>query len=260
KKKAQTREQRIAMGRYFERHDPYHHPIVIHNGQWPNDLYGVDSPLHGASLQTNNPTFKNVHKSTLNILRGSAKAGKQWIVACDEPGDAQHSLLPDAEDPDHFHARTNALWGVFLAGGWGIEWYFGYEHAHSDLTCQDYRSRDKMWEQSAHALQFFRANRIPVEQMECHDDLLSAENGGFCLAQPGEVYVALVLNPAGPGETKIDLQEHAGPYQVRWFNPRTGGELQAGRLAKTIAGPGQQSIGMPPRDADKDWVALIRRL
>ena len=34
-----------------------------------------------------------------------------------------------------------------MAGGAGIEWYFGYKHPHSDLTCQDYRVREKMWQQ-----------------------------------------------------------------------------------------------------------------
>lgn len=255
KNRFQSTEQRLAMAQFFEDHDPYNHPIVIHNGQWYDDLYGPDSALDGASLQTNQSDFRNVHKSTLKILRGSAKKGKQWIVACDEPGDAQHSLLPDAEDPQHNDARVNALWGNLLAGGWGIEWYFGYAHPHSDLTCQDYRSRERMWEQSAHALHFFRQNDLPVESMNSADELISG-SGAFCLAEPGEVYAAILRDPSQ--QAAINLAEHDARYRVGWFDPRKGGDLQEGSVA-TISGTGKQQLGLPPSEHDRDWVVLVRR-
>jgi len=53
-------------------------------------------------------------------------AGKPWVVACDEPGDAMHSLLTDAEDPFHDDARKNALWGNLMAGGAGVDRYAGF--------------------------------------------------------------------------------------------------------------------------------------
>lgn len=253
KKRAQTTAQRLAMAEYFRANDPYGHPIVIHNGQWFDDLYGDDSPITGASLQTNKDDFSRVHAQTKRILRESAAKGKQWIVACDEPGDAQHSLLPDAEDPEHFNARTNALWGVLLAGGWGIEYYFGYAHAHSDLTCQDYRSRTTMWQQSRHALEFFRDNAIEVREMECRDELLQGADG-FCLAKIGGQYVILVKNANEPAA--LDLGQVQGKLSVQWFNPRSGGQLSTGTVA-TIEGGGVRSLGKPPEDADADWVVLV---
>lgn len=60
----------------------------------------------------------------------------------DEPGKAKVALLPDDEDMEHNNARANALWGNLMAGGYGVEWYFGYASPNSDLTCQDFRSRD----------------------------------------------------------------------------------------------------------------------
>ena len=48
-----------------------------------------------------------------------------------------------------------------LTGGAGVEYYFGYSYDHSDLTCQDLRSRDNMWTQSKYALDFFTNNGIP---------------------------------------------------------------------------------------------------
>lgn len=255
KEKFQTTAQRIAMGAYFEKNDPYDHPVVIHNGQWPQDLYGKDIPFDGASLQTANPTFANVHKATLNILTASKNKGKAWIVACDEPGDAQHSLVPDAEDPTHDNARMNALWGNLLAGGWGLEFYFGYKHDHSDLTCQDWRSRDKFWDQGAHALNFFRTQDLRYVEMECRDQLL-VDAPGFCLCKPGHSYVLLIKDTSKTA--KLDLEKTESTYSIKWYNPRRGGKLQEGSVNE-IQGAGVQGLGVPPTEVGKDWVVLVRK-
>ena len=126
------------------------------------DILGPESQIHWIFLQTNKPDFSRVHGQVLQWLNESKKAGKQWAVACDEPGDAQHSLITDAEDPEHDNARINGLWGTFMAGGWGTEWYFGYKHAHTDLTCQDYASRDLFWDQGKIALDFFSDKQISL--------------------------------------------------------------------------------------------------
>ncbi|MEM1085017.1 MAG: DUF5060 domain-containing protein [Verrucomicrobiota bacterium] len=254
-KEHQTTEQRLAMGRYFEKNDPYKRPIVIHNGQWPEDLYGPDSPYNGASLQTNKEDFSFVHRATLNILKGSRKKGKQWMVACDEPGDAQFSLVPDSVDPDHDNARQAALWGNLLAGGWGVEWYFGYKHPHSDLSCQDFRVREKMWKQCTHAHRFFRDHPLPLAKTWNHDELLKGAPG-YCLADPGEFYLLMLRSQAS--KATLDLGDAGGDFKVHWFDPRHGGPLQEGST-KTISGKGPQTLGNPPSDSDKDWVVLIRK-
>jgi hypothetical protein len=69
----------------------------------------------------------------------SKETGKPWVVAIDEPGDARNALITDKENPTHDNARKNALWGMFMAGGAGVEWYFGYDHPESDLTCENWR-------------------------------------------------------------------------------------------------------------------------
>ncbi len=35
-----------------------------------------------------------------------------------------------------------------MAGGAGVEWYFGYRNEHDDLGMEDWRSRAAMWRQS----------------------------------------------------------------------------------------------------------------
>ena len=52
-----------------------------------------------------------------------------------------------------------------MAGGCGTEWYFGYDHPHSDLTCQSWRSRDLFWDQCKIALDFFNHNEIPISEI-----------------------------------------------------------------------------------------------
>lgn len=245
---------RRTQAEYVYQLDPYHHHLVIHNGNSFDPLYGNDFRLTGASLQTSQEDFRRVNGMTKKILERSAASGKPWAVACDEPGDASHALITDSEDPEHFDARTNGLWGLMLAGGWGTEWYFGYEHPHSDLTCQDYRSRDLFWDMGVHCIRFFDEHDFPVTEMSSKNELLSSK-GDFCFAKEGDTYVALLKKG---GETLLDLKQTEDEFHVQWFDPRNGGELQAGSK-NSVRGGGQQALGTPPRDPGKDWVVVVRR-
>ena len=252
-KQNQSTAQRKAMARYFHDHDPYRHHVVIHNGRRPDDLLGDASTLTGYSLQTNRTDFGNVHREVVEWVRKSADAGKPWVVACDEPGDASHALVTDGEDPGHDDARINGLWGCLLGGGGGNEWYFGYKHPHSDLTCQNWRSRDLFWDQCRIALEFFRTH-LPFEEMHSADGLTD-DPSDFCFARPGHVY-AVMLRPNT--NTSLELGPDEAAYDVRWFNPRKGGPTAAGSI-ETVQGPGKKPLGNPPTQPDKDWVILVTR-
>ncbi len=247
----QETPDRLACAQYFHDHDPYHHHIVIHNGVQFDDLLGPESMYTGVSVQTSKTDFSQVPGAVLRWYTLSEKAGKKWAVACDEPGDAQQSLVPDASDDGiiHYNARKNALWGTFLNGGWGVEWYFGYKFPHSDMTCQDYRSRDRFWDYCRYLLEFFRSNNIPYWEMEPNGKLV---RDGFCLAKPGQAYVAYL--PAGVAP---ELSLEKGRYTVRWFDPRHGGALRPGSSSKVDGGNGFVPLGQPPADPDKDWVVLV---
>ncbi|GAB5471984.1 MAG: hypothetical protein Mars2KO_00830 [Maribacter sp.] len=247
--------ERIRLAEYISSIDAYKHHLVIHNGDWYDPIYGPNTKFTGASLQTNNEKFINVHPWTLKVLKEAKDAGKVWAVAVDEPGDHRHSLIPDAEDPSHDIPRKNALWGAMMAGAWGTEWYFGYEHPHSDLTLQDYRSRDLWWEQGKICLDFFNDNSIPVSNMEPNDSLVSSD-GDYVLAEEGQTYVVYLKNG---GESTLDFGSSDGTYEVSWYNPRAGGALQKGKV-KSISGSGKQSLGLPPskKDRTSDWVVLVQ--
>lgn len=247
----QTTTQRLACAQYFYDNDPYGHHIVIHNGQQFYDLLGPESKYTGLSIQTNREDFGNVHRAVLR-WRNMAKAGKKvWANAVDEPGDHRYSLVPDNINPKHDNARQNALWGALMAGAWGIEWYFGYENEHSDLTCEDWRSRDKMWDQNRYALDFFTQNEIPYWEMEPMDNLSS--NDDYILGKKNSEYV--LYQKMGAKEPTV-LSDLSGTYSIQWFNPRTGkfvGKKEKSKASKAL------TISVPKTEAEQDWVVWIRK-
>jgi hypothetical protein len=242
---------------YVYQLDAYKHHLVIHT--FPNkddryaELIGDQSPLTGASLQLSHPDFIDVHDRVLKWRKLSDETGKRWALAVDEPGKAQIALLPDEEDPEHNFARGGALWGSLMAGAFGVEWYFGYASPHSDLTCQDFRSRDLFWDQNRYARNFFEKH-LPFWQMEPADELTS-DTLSYCLAEIGNVY-ALYL-PAGLKTTTINLGDTGDEFSVKWFDPRNGGELQSGSFESVMA-RGFVPVGFPPDEREKDWVVLIQ--
>ncbi|AQQ10398.1 hypothetical protein L21SP3_02230 [Sedimentisphaera cyanobacteriorum] len=220
--------QKKSWAEYFFQNDPYHHHIVIHNmGNPHHDLMGEGSRLTGMSVQTNKPDFRNVYPRVKSYIQKAKKAGKVWAVACDEPGDAQHALRPDNDAGNsHDDARRNAIWGTFMAGGWGNEWYFGYKHAHSDLTCEDFRSRDAFWNCCRIALDFFKGeNRsgrmaLPVENMQCREDLVSKPNR--CLyGKDNEGRNCLVVQALTEKEFAVKAPSEK-LYKAGWLNSKTG--------------------------------------
>ena len=247
-----TTAQLKSFAQYFRGLDPYRHPIVVHTyPQAKNAVYtpllGNGSHLTGASLQS---APSNVFAATKTWRAKSAAAGKPWVVANDEQGPASTGIKPDISDTKHDAARQDVLWGNLMAGGAGIECYFGYQFAHSDLSCNDFRSRDLWWDQCRHALTFFRANQVPFQDMGNADTLVSS---GWCLAGKGHGVVYL---KAG-GTTTLDLAAVTGSFDVRWFDPRNGGSLQNGSVTAVLGGA-RRSLGTPPNSSKADWVVLVR--
>lgn len=245
-------DQRLAAAAYLNKIDAYKHHIVVHNGASFDDVLGKESKFTGASLQTNKPDFHRVHIETLRVLEAAKKAGKIWAVAVDEPGDAKHSLLPDSEDTAHNNARKNGLWGAFMAGAWGTEWYFGYQHAHSDLTCQDYASRDLFWNQCKYLLDFFHKNEIPFWKTENQDELVSEDD--YCLSIPNQLYIVYLKK----GEGTLNLENVDGEFSVEWFNPRTGEQLP--KEKRTYKTSDKITLKSKNFKEGEDWVVLLKKI
>ncbi|MBN1480083.1 DUF5060 domain-containing protein [candidate division KSB1 bacterium] len=250
---ANSEEQRKMFADWLKTLDPYDHPIVVHTlpGRY-DEIYTPllgHGTLDGPSLQMGDQS--ETHAETAKWIQKSAAAQHKWFVCLDEIGPAHTGVKPDADDYWHDDVRHYSLWGNLMAGGSGCEWYFGYQYPHNDLNCEDWRSRDHMWDLTRYALLFFQQH-LPFWEMRAADDLISVKEA-YCFAKPGEVYAIYVPNG---GSCDVELTEDT--YSVKWYNPRTGGELIDSNVTE-VRGPGRKSIGLPPEERQKDWVALLKQ-
>jgi hypothetical protein len=244
---------RKAIARYIRELDPYDHPIAVHthNNQTPEFYDGLlgDPNFEASSIQGR---MENYNNDAIVMRQRTADAGRKWAIFGDEQSTADVGVMPDGDDPGHDIPRIQALWGNLIGGGSGVEWYFGYKHAHMDLNCEDWRSRDLMWDQTRYALEFLRTH-LPFWEMAPDNSLASGVKDARVLAKPGEAYA--VQLPSGGG-VRLNLAE--GEYRVGWYNPRAGGELQQGSVT-AVQGPGVKALGKPPSEPRKDWVVLVKK-
>jgi len=250
--------QRKAFAQWFYDNDPYRHNVVLHTYPLAKSavytpMLGAASKLTGLSLQTNQADFVNVFPDTLTWVQNSASAGVPWVVACDEPGDAQHALRPAGDEGNSWvDGRINALWGNVMAGGAGVEFYFGYQHAESDLNLQNFRSRDGFWDYCRFMIQFFENNNVPFQDMS-NENALSSNADSWCLRKAGSHYIVYLKNG---GTTNLDLSGATGNFDVRWYDPRNGGALQSGSVT-SVTGGSTVSLGTAPSSASYDWVVYV---
>ena len=187
--------------------------------------------MSGLSLQNE---WDEVHHLTKKWIRESQAAGHPWVCANDEQGPASIGVPPDPDFPGKNteeytidDIRKYTLWGNLMAGGAGVEYYFGYQVAENDLRSENFRARAKSWDYCRIALDFFRNEKIPIQEMVNRNDLIGNakdKNDKYCLAKEGELY--LVYLPNG-GSTEI---EKISPnFSLNWFNPRNGemGDVRA---------------------------------
>lgn len=185
---------------------------------YPGQYDSVYTPLlgvphfEGSSLQTN-----STHAETVKWVERSARNVRRWFVRLDEIGPADTGVVPDSYDFGHDGVRKNHLWGNLMGGGAGCEWYLGYAYPHNDLNCEDWRSRDNVWNLTRIALEFFQRH-LPFHEMAPSDGLVSS---GGCPAKPGSVHA--IYLPNGGSAT---VQLAPGTCSVHGYDPRSGGALQ----------------------------------
>lgn len=250
---ANTDGQRKAFMEYISNLDAYNHPIKIHEIEIADIYTALLAYQHfdGPSLQRH----ENYNAVVQKFLELSRAAGRPWLVSMDEPLGWEYGLSPDADDPHHDLPRKEVLWGTYMAGGSGVEWYFGWQNnaPTSDLSAEDMTVRQEMWRQTRIARQFFETY-IPFQDMHAMNNLVKGGNA-FVFAREDSIY--LVYLKEG-GTAKLDLSAASGAFRVQWFNPRLGGTLQQGTVLKVTAGS-DVSLGLPPASPQEDWAALIRR-
>lgn len=259
---------------YFATHDPYNHPKSLHTVPYAWDtLYG---PMLGhptfevLSVQTRDD-YSVIYPQTVKWIERSRAHGREWPVFIDEPGIAWQGLEPDDQQPNNQGVmRKFALYPNLMAGGSGVEWYFGYDRPHSDLTCQDWRTRDRFWDIARYSIEVM--GQFPLAEMHPRNELLNVSAGdAYCLAAEGDTYAVYFKEWR---DSTIDLREHPGIYTVRWFNPRTGeGPLSGSewreryprrRVASIdeilVDSDDVSRIGPAPYDHHDDWLVVINRI
>ncbi|QDU68712.1 DUF5060 domain-containing protein [Engelhardtia mirabilis] len=244
--------QLTAMAGYLRGIDPYDSPISFHVK--PNEVavyqafYG--SPLFEAASVQFSPDLAG--SLTEEVRAKSIAAGRPWVVDMDETTPAEIGLS-DANAPD---LRKRVLWDVYLSGG-QVEWYAGQSPlpVGGDTTLEDFRTREEMWTYTRHARTFLEA--LPFWLMEPSDGLLAGESpafgGGEVLALAGEAYA--VYLPDASQAASLDLSGVSGPFDLRWFDPRSG---NYGPTTK-VTGGGLLALGTPPAQPGEDWAVVVRR-
>lgn len=253
----QNDAQRKAMINYLTENDPYNHPILLHtHSEDPlrsdilNDIKGYRS-LDGISLQQSE---REKAGQVVDFWRKESKRnGAEWLITMDEIGLWHTGALTDMEDPNHTSLRRFALWGTLLSGGAGVEWYFGAKHPHNDLSSEDWRQRNRLWEISYYAKEFFEMH-LPYWAMKPNHSLINNPNA-YCLSKKNEIYAIYLPEK---GTYTIDLRESKQAYTVSWFDPLKGGKLQTGSI-KTIKGGAIQNLGKPPEGLNEDAVILLKK-
>jgi len=162
-----TPRQRGLFADYIAELDPYDHAIVSHN--WPDeedafygDLLGHDN-FSGISLQAHDNYFGKIAEWT----ERSEQAGRAWLVMVDEPLGWEFGARPDSEAPRHDKELSEVLWPSLMAGGAGVDWYFGWQNnaPTSDLSNEDQRSRHNLWVKSAQVRNWWEDN-LPFWDMK----------------------------------------------------------------------------------------------
>ncbi len=253
-----TAAQRTAVFAYMAALDPYGHPQTIHNNiGTANGVLIEDSlvfnphlgdlNMDGTSIQGR--SINDAHALTLKWRNKSNATANKWAVCIDEPH-WQTPALRDGAGNNHPAQIREVLWGNLLGGGAGIEWYMG---ATDDWQLEDWRSRDSLFSLSRIGLDFFRTYLFYWEMSPA--DNLTSRADDFVFAKNGQTY-ALFLE--GGGTASLNLAGQAGTYNVFWFDPIRGGDLQTGSVLQ-VAGGSSISIGNPPSNPTADWVALVQR-
>lgn len=260
---SQNDSQRKSMTDFLTQIDPYDHPILLHtHSHEPYRSYILDSivgfkNLDGLSLQVDKR-----EGAAAVVADWKAKAGNsdhEWMITMDEIGMWHTGAQSDSLTPNHDALRGQVLWGTLLSGAAGVEWYFGANNRYHDLNTEDWRSRDRLWELTGYALDFFQRH-LPYWKMHASHDLLGMK-GAFCYQEPGEVYAIYLpkSDQIGPSQTEpsiIDLSATQNTFQVQWFDPLKGGSLQQ-NVVKTVNGGSKVSLGIPPF-GNQDWVVLLK--
>ena len=235
-------------GSYLYGIDPYHHLATSH----PIDNRHQDKTSQWFGMTSFQRWDRPLHEWLLQQRQAQARTGRIIPQVDEEYGYEDHypSWAPYRPPAASSDANRRAAWEISMAGayqttgetaktGTGVapDTGGGWVNGRGDDTMT-------MLKGYAHLVRFFTS--FEWWKAEPHDELV--DNGAFCLAELGSVYV--IYLPHGGG-VKVTLEP--GRYRTRWFNPRNGQYADA----PDADGPEWTS----PQSADReDWVLRLIRV
>ncbi|MDZ4700654.1 MAG: PA14 domain-containing protein [Rhodothermales bacterium] len=259
-----TDAQRKAYIDYIDALDAYDHPVMAHSFPGTVNYESIYGPLlghpsfSGISFQIHEGGAYSgdlkVYNNTKLWYTNADNAGKPWVIMMDECCGWKKGIRPWGEDYNVDKVRQEVLWGNLMAGGAGVEWFFGDDAlTRYDYKTEDFRPYEEIWRQTRYALDFFHTY-LPFPEMTPQTGLTSDENH-LVFARPGEVY-AVYLRRAN-AQVALNLEGQTGVYSVKWFNPRLGGAPFFGSV-REVSGGGVRALGPAPTMTKDDWVALVQ--
>lgn len=249
---AQNTQQRNAMAKHFSDADPFDHPVLIHTHAYEPTRSEIIAPLLGNTDFDGLSFQADKREQVPNLMREwrtkSKNAGQEWLITMDEIGAWHTGATTDAENPNHDSLRQYALWGAILYGAAGVEWYFGAKSPHNDLTSEDWRERENLWQQTKIAQDFFTQHSRFWNFESCNE---FNEQLGFCAQDDtGATFIYYFAD-----SDYLVPQLSSNTYQVSWLNPMQGGELvDAGTLT---ASDNKVLLEKPQSLSAGDWVVLL---
>ncbi len=238
--------------------DPWQNHRVIHTYPGEHDKYddwlSLNAKLTGASIQSAanaNDAF-NGRSGILTWINKSRNANIPWVVSSDEQNTGKTGVFTDEKISTksvRVQARTHYLWKNLIAGGQGVMWYGG---SKGDFETENFNRFEILFDWSKYAFDFFKGNQIPYWNMRNNDNLVSGNNN-HALVEAGKYYVIYLEKGGNPN---LNLNGANGNYNIKWFDPRNGGNLKNGSITQ-ISGGGNRNIGNPPNNTGNDWVALV---
>jgi Domain of unknown function (DUF5060)/Putative collagen-binding domain of a collagenase len=234
---------------YIRKVDPYNSPILVQatdSAAMDSGLLGLNS-IEGVSLHSSNDLAQ---AETLKWISRSASEGRKWIVSVDQQADVNEGVKPDSNSNMDV-IREKVLYGNLMAGGAGVQYFFGLSFSDSDLDAETFKSRSRVWAQSKIALDFFKT--LPLINMSSQNGWL-IDNGTDSVLASND-FKTIVYYKTSTSSTQImDFPNPGVRYALTWYNPQTGVKSTRASAVKSGAGV---TLPKPPSQQTSDWVALM---
>ncbi len=194
--------------------------VVKHRGK--GGLYATDADV------------RNHHKSLLSFRVGKPVTHNEYF------------LYANASTDDVNFPRK-MMWGDFTAGGHSNFYDFAFWRGTGQTLDDGLPSRcppPEILGAGQYLLDFLASNNVEFWKMLPHDELASVEAKSeayvFTLARPGHQYLCYCL---GDGPVTIALRLTQGPFNARWYDPKSGRFITP---PKQITGAARSLLQSPP--------------